>query len=485
MQSAQITSVLIEGLHASQDLHISLRPGLNIIHGRNGSGKTTLLHTIANLAERDLERFCHIKFKRLVVKTLNGAEIEIHQKSFGEKGIVELWVDKQPVGIVRQGEETPPAVNLVLKERLGGRPVYLPAFRSILEAASRGFGPYVREDGREKILEKIIEREAVEARMEQKDRISRWGISSINERSRITAQKTILCREWFGAFVPLIRSPSLFDVADEVQNELQQAQLELAATDREALSEVFFQALQAALSDTEASEPSEDVQSLVNAVQQHFNRLQHSEIHGLDRETTLAYIRLRDLLQSKTEQAPSVEARVKRILKVYETALKNRTAAQERAFQRIKTFEQSVNKFLQGKKLVLAYEPRRRGRWETMGHSVVTLHDNRRHNFFVLSSGERHVLTLLFSATHMSPADGVVLIDEPELSLHVEWQRIIVTELMKQAGDRQIIACTHSPEVAAEHRDVLVSLKSTAVHSGKDHPAPAPSGLGVDQDEEA
>jgi predicted ATP-dependent endonuclease of OLD family len=78
-----------------------------------------------------------------------------------------------------------------------------------------------------------------------------------------------------------------------------------------------------------------------------------------------------------------------------------------------------------------------------------------------LSSGERQVLTMLFSATHMSPSDGTMLIDEPEISLHVDWQRIILTEMMKQAGDRQVIVCTHSPEVAADHRDVLVEISSS------------------------
>ena len=69
---------------------------------------------------------------------------------------------------------------------------------------------------------------------------------------------------------------------------------------------------------------------------------------------------------------------------------------------------------------------------------------------------------MLFCATHMSPADGVMLIDEPEISLHVDWQRIILDEIMRQAGDRQVIVCTHSPEVVAEHRDALVKLSSEA-----------------------
>ena len=61
----------------------------------------------------------------------------------------------------------------------------------------------------------------------------------------------------------------------------------------------------------------------------------------------------------------------------------------------------------------------------------------------------------------MSPADGTMLIDEPEISLHIDWQRIIVSEIMAQAADRQIIVCTHAPEVVAEHRQALVELQSS------------------------
>jgi predicted ATP-dependent endonuclease of OLD family len=61
----------------------------------------------------------------------------------------------------------------------------------------------------------------------------------------------------------------------------------------------------------------------------------------------------------------------------------------------------------------------------------------------------------------MSSTDGVLLIDEPELSLHVDWQRIILSELMAQAGSRQIIACTHAPEVVGDHRERMFKLEPT------------------------
>ena len=68
-----------------------------------------------------------------------------------------------------------------------------------------------------------------------------------------------------------------------------------------------------------------------------------------------------------------------------------------------------------------------------------------------LSSGERQIATMLYSASRSSFTSGAFLIDEPELSLHMDWQRIILSEIQHQHPNRQIIACTHSPEVGAEH----------------------------------
>ena len=68
-----------------------------------------------------------------------------------------------------------------------------------------------------------------------------------------------------------------------------------------------------------------------------------------------------------------------------------------------------------------------------------------------LSSGERQILSMLYAATYQSDRGRVVLIDEPELSLHIDWQRKLLDRMAQQLGQRQIIVCTHSPEIGADH----------------------------------
>ncbi len=66
-----------------------------------------------------------------------------------------------------------------------------------------------------------------------------------------------------------------------------------------------------------------------------------------------------------------------------------------------------------------------------------------------LSSGERELLTKIFSMYLADIKDSLVMIDEPENSLHPLWQNRIATVYQKFAkkNDNQIILATHSPQI--------------------------------------
>ncbi|WP_083440867.1 AAA family ATPase [Aquincola tertiaricarbonis] len=61
-----------------------------------------------------------------------------------------------------------------------------------------------------------------------------------------------------------------------------------------------------------------------------------------------------------------------------------------------------------------------------------------------LSSGEKQMISL-FARLYLYPGDKIVLIDEPELSLSLDWQRQILPDVLTAPTCRQLIAITHSP----------------------------------------
>ncbi len=68
-----------------------------------------------------------------------------------------------------------------------------------------------------------------------------------------------------------------------------------------------------------------------------------------------------------------------------------------------------------------------------------------------LSSGERQLLVILLEC--LDAGSNSVLIDEPELSMHVAWQNKLVECMRTVSPSAQLIMATHSPEIMAELED--------------------------------
>jgi predicted ATP-dependent endonuclease of OLD family len=51
---------------------------------------------------------------------------------------------------------------------------------------------------------------------------------------------------------------------------------------------------------------------------------------------------------------------------------------------------------------------------------------------------------------------STILIDEPEISLHIDWQRTLIKNLRILNPEAQIIVATHSPEIMAEVEDKYI-----------------------------
>ena len=63
----------------------------------------------------------------------------------------------------------------------------------------------------------------------------------------------------------------------------------------------------------------------------------------------------------------------------------------------------------------------------------------------VLSSGEKQMLTILLAVYLENEEPYVLFMDEPEVSLHVEWQKQLISIIRKMNPNVQIILSTHSP----------------------------------------
>ena len=68
-----------------------------------------------------------------------------------------------------------------------------------------------------------------------------------------------------------------------------------------------------------------------------------------------------------------------------------------------------------------------------------------------LSAGEKQLLSFL--CYNAFSENTVIFIDEPELSLHVDWQRLLLPTLLEQETGNQFFVATHSPFIYTKYPD--------------------------------
>ena len=82
-----------------------------------------------------------------------------------------------------------------------------------------------------------------------------------------------------------------------------------------------------------------------------------------------------------------------------------------------------------------------------------------------LSSGEQHEVVLLYELIFNAKPDTLVLIDEPEISLHVTWQKDFLADLIRiiELQKMQVLIATHSPQIINNRWDLVYNLEDKAL----------------------
>jgi predicted ATPase len=66
---------------------------------------------------------------------------------------------------------------------------------------------------------------------------------------------------------------------------------------------------------------------------------------------------------------------------------------------------------------------------------------------YQLSSGEKQMLAILLTVLVEDMQHYVLFMDEPEISLHIEWQKQLIDLILELNPNVQILLTTHSPAV--------------------------------------
>ncbi|TFF89276.1 MAG: DUF4062 domain-containing protein [Promethearchaeota archaeon] len=77
-----------------------------------------------------------------------------------------------------------------------------------------------------------------------------------------------------------------------------------------------------------------------------------------------------------------------------------------------------------------------------------------------LSSGEKNLLIMIYDCIFGIREDTLLLIDEPEISLHIVWQLqfLDILDRIKQMREFDVLISTHSPQIVHNRRDLCITL---------------------------
>jgi energy-coupling factor transporter ATP-binding protein EcfA2 len=141
----------------------------------------------------------------------------------------------------------------------------------------------------------------------------------------------------------------------------------------------------------------------------------------------------------------------------YVESVEKKLDAMERLQRQVHSLVQLVNSFYTGKQL----------HYEIHDGFRISTDDGKPLQPQMLSSGERHLLLLFCNTVQALERPSIFIIDEPEISLNIKWQRRLLSALLECAGDNpvQYLFATHSFELLGRYRNNVIKLEHTLEQS--------------------
>jgi predicted ATP-binding protein involved in virulence len=438
MKENYISKVKLEGIHKRYDLEIDFNHSLNILYGQNGTGKSTLIHIIANVSNCDFIRFAFLEFRKITVTYSNDAYVVVSQQSIDGEIVVSVetqtgaqfsFTKREAYDDIREYEderylrEFTPELSSKIREFVKENEIrqidtsYFPAFRTMLEAWSS------QRDGRKLHASRRV-------------------------REVTTKQITMFARNLFGQFLPAINYPSPIDIEFNLRDEIRDCQIRIARYESSIFSDSFVKVFSALLEGSEVDSSADELLQEISTLTAKTNTNKLGDFE----ENSNTYRELQSLV-NKGSMHGELGSSASGALTVYRDALKERKSFQQKSFKEIDTYFDVVNSFLDKKELSYALDKNRR-----IPKVGLKFPDESWSSIKVMSSGERQLLTMLYAVNRMS-GNSAVLIDEPEISLHIDWQEDLLEKMMEQLGERQIIVCTHSPAIAADFDEYMKEVQ--------------------------
>jgi len=434
----KIVSLKINKLYGRLNFNIGFFSGLNFLVGINGCGKTSVLNVLDWVLRPSLTRLAQLEFNSITIVCSDGkkeAKTVIVRK---HKSNVEISIKEITKSIKVPIFESPS------EEAMSGRPV-----PSVSEMYER-----FRIENKENPVLMTIENLEGPLYLPL-DR--RWEAAPFIRSSRIVARQRRIGRP--------VGQPiaSVLYLAERYYRE-QQFKIAMFSEElREELVAYTFGDI-VSLKDVRRIRQPWTVEEVKKRRETVVRGLEEASINVPEELVSKYFMgleRIAKALQKKgvDPEKPSQEyfewainmpqvEKVERLIERIETFNKQRGNLEKR----IGAFLSTVNSFF--------CDTNKSIRFDTSGEMSIRVGPKHEIRADSLSSGEGQLL-ILFTYLYFGfepRKEFVVMIDEPELSLHLKWQHQYVESVIKANPDAQFIFATHAPEIAQGYRGNCIEM---------------------------
>lgn len=438
----KITEFKIKSLHGFFDYDIKLNEDLTFIYGENGSGKTTVLNMLDSVVSGDIYKLFKYNFKKIIVNFEN--------RNSDKKCYIEVELNKKDstldsyLSIHFTGEDGNTLTDKIYYKEVKFDERHFHSKKSlkiIRETFNYIFLPLNRLSYKMGSLESVTSRN----RINHRPYFINKGYSSedMNGVEKLVKDFVAITNSQINKLNIGFRQDilkSALEITDdkESDNYLLNASEEVLVSKLELIKNKYIELLvelKAIKSEDQKISGVKYFDDLIKKVKNNIEKNpgtpnSHTELRG-------AYVEL---------------IRISKLIELHEK-LNSKIAILKTP---IDEFIKYTNRFLNNgkdkKNLVI----------NSAGQIYFTTnYTNEKVKLKYLSSGEKHVVTLFANLIFKLKRDDftIFIVDEPELSLHLSWQKMLVETIREINTNMQIVLATHSPEIVGRYDEKVFELQ--------------------------
>ena len=446
--SSQLKSFAINGLFGFKDVEIPFDKEAVILIAENGSGKTTILNTLYYSISCKFDKLSTVEFESVVLEFTSGVSVEI------KKSDLNSLYDPDVFEIIPVLRRYLPSREIeMLQRELRKSSSSESARRRILELIDiyKIRIPF-------KYLNSLMEEWSLsEKKLEQKSKIDKIRATiqeNLNESvlyfptyRRIEEDLKNLGYE-DDRFERLSRGEEegkliqfgmndVIDRFDEIKTTIKNSALNLFSKVTGEILTQFVEGIEITQEMRDSIQP--DTLNIV------LSRVGENNIKRSDRNKIEKLVSSGEI--NSDEQYSQLVYFLSKLVGLYEQ--------QKEKDDSINQFATICNEYLNKKSIV--YDE------ANVDISIIQTRNKNPIDIKNLSSGEKQIISLFSRIYLESSEDFILLFDEPELSLSIEWQKLLLPDILKSGKCKLLLAVTHSPFIFDNELDLNANDLDTFV----------------------